>query len=60
METDINLFIEILKKYLYYFINGNEAVSILRKRKRIPTHRAGIDHSKVSEWLDHFDQHKYA
>jgi len=28
METDISLFIEILKEYVYYFINGNDAVCI--------------------------------
>lgn len=28
METDISLFIEILKEYVYYFINGNDAVRI--------------------------------
>eukprot|EP00339_Tiarina_fusa_P013002 CAMPEP_0117011558 /NCGR_PEP_ID=MMETSP0472-20121206/9917_1 /TAXON_ID=693140 ORGANISM="Tiarina fusus, Strain LIS" /NCGR_SAMPLE_ID=MMETSP0472 /ASSEMBLY_ACC=CAM_ASM_000603 /LENGTH=766 /DNA_ID=CAMNT_0004714405 /DNA_START=22 /DNA_END=2320 /DNA_ORIENTATION=+ len=26
METEVNLFVEILKQYLYYFINDNEAI----------------------------------
>jgi vacuolar protein sorting-associated protein 35 len=26
METEIHLFVEILNKFLYYYINGNDAV----------------------------------
>ena len=54
METEINLFVEILRQYLYYFINDNEAVS------RKHTHDVSLlltssDHRQIFEWPDCFN-----
>jgi len=47
METEINLFIEILKKYLYYFLKGNDAITVKYLSGLIALINTNMDNKEV-------------
>lgn len=49
METDINLFIEILNEYLYYYTHGNEAITVQYLNGLIALINTNMDNKEIDD-----------